>query len=324
MRFAHLQKTMLGLLASASVGLSACGGGGGGSAPAPMMSNFPIGSPTVAATASASPMLTATPLVPPSATATASTLPTVVPTVVPSPTATATFLMSPTPVNAYHNGLLVPLYNYPNPTTVWDNIIALKHQHPRVPVYVIADASSGMATTADANYQSIVVKSRAAGIKILMYVASNYAVTPIATVKGYIQNQVSFYGPIDGVFVDQMSNVMGNEAYYSSLTSFAHGLGAPFVVGNPGVDPLQSYVGTVDNIVASENTTYPAFSTISTSKYVNAGPSAWSVIVNSSTFNSTMEGQEKPYIGLIYATTDNSYGSLATDLASQFNYLDVP
>ena len=156
-----------------------------------------------------------------------------------------------------------------------------------------------------------------------MYVASNYAATPLATVKGYIQNQVAFYGPIDGIFVDQMSNVAGNESYFTSLTSYSHGLGAPFVVGNPGVDPLQSFVGTVDNIVASENINYPALSTVSTSKYVNAGQNAWSVIANATAFNSAREGEEKPYIGLIYATTDNVYGTLATDIASQFNFLDT-
>ena len=323
MTFAHVQKMMLCLLAFASFGLSACGGGSGGIASTPTIPNFPSAAPTVGTTVSASPTVTVTPLAPPSGTPTASVIPTVVPSAVPSPMATASASASPNVANVYHNGLLVPLYNYPNPTTVWDNIIALKRQHPSVPVYVIADASSGMGTTADANYQTIVVKSRAAGIKILMYVASNYAATSLATVKGYIQNQVNFYGPIDGIFVDQMSNVAGNEAYYASLTSFSHGLGAPFVVGNPGVDPLQSFVGTVDNIVASENTMYPALSTISTSKYTNAGQNAWSVIVNASAFNSTREGEEKPYIGLIYATTDNVYGTLATDLASQFAFLDT-
>ena len=302
MKFAHLQKTTLGLLATASLGLAACSGGGG-SAPTPFMANPPGASRTATATFSASPIATAT--------------------VSASPIATATVSASPIAANTYRNGMLVPLYNYPNPTPAWDNVISLKRQHPSVPVYIIADANSGMGTTADANYQSIVVKSRAAGINILMNVASNYAATPLATVKGYIQNQVTFYGPIDGIFVDQMSNVAGNEAYFTSLTSYSHGLGAPFVVGNPGVDPLQSFVGTVDNIVTSENTTYPALGTISSSKYTNAGPNAWSVIANASAFNSTTEGEEKPYIGLIYATTDNVYGTLAADLASQLNFLDT-
>ena len=312
MKFAQLQTTTLGLLATASLGLAACSGGGG-SAPTTFMANPPGESRTATATVSASPTATATVSASPTATATVSA----------SPTATATVSASPIAANIYRNGMLVPLYNYPNPTTAWDNVISLKRQHPSVPVYVIADASSGMGTTADANYQSIVIKSRAAGIKVLMYVASNYAATPLATVKGYIQNQVTFYGPIDGIFIDQMSNVAGNEAYFSSLTSYSHNLGAPFVVGNPGVDPLQSFVGTVDNIVTSENTTYPALATISSSKYTNAGPNAWSVIANATVFNSITEGEEKPYIGLIYATTDNVYGTLAVDLASQLNFLDT-
>jgi len=284
MKFSNLQKITLGLISTISFSLAACSGS---SAPTPFMANPPNIAPTVIVTTSAMPTVAATISATPTVTVTTSATPTVTVTTSATPTATATTSATPTvAANAYHNGVLIPLYNYPNPTTVWDNIISLKRQHPSVPIYVIADASSGMGTTADANYQSIVIKSRAAGIKILMYVATNYASTPITTVKGYIQNQVNFYGPIDGIFIDQMSNVAGNEAYYSSLTSFSHGLGTSFVVGNPGVDPLQSFVGTVDNIVASENTNYPALSTISTSKYTNAGQNAWSVIVNASTFNS--------------------------------------
>ena len=323
MKFARLQATTFGLLATASFGLAACSGGG--SAPLQSLANPPGASSSAKATVSASPTATASATALPTPTASATASPTAMATATASPiaTATASAMATATATIGYRNGVLVPLYIYPNPTTAWDTVISLKSQHPRVPIYIIANDSSGMSAKADANYQAIVIRSRAAGIKVLMYVASNYAATSLATVKGYIQNQVTFYGPIDGIFIDQMSNVAGNESYLSSLTSFAHALGAPFVVGNPGVDPLPSFVGTVDNIVASENTNYPALPSISTSKYTSAGPNAWSVMANATTFNSTTEGQEKPYIGLIYATTDNSYGSLATDLASQLNFLDT-
>ena len=59
-----------------------------------------------------------------------------------------------------------------------------------------------------------------------------------------------------------MANKSGKERYYANLTSYAKSQGFIFTVGNPGIDTLPSYVGTVDNLVIYEDAELPSLSSL--------------------------------------------------------------
>ena len=55
----------------------------------------------------------------------------------------------------------------------------------------------------------------------------------LSSVVADINAYKAWYG-VSGVFLDEMSNVVGHESYYSALTSYSHSLDLATVVGNPG------------------------------------------------------------------------------------------
>ena len=66
-----------------------------------------------------------------------------------------------------------------------------------------------------------------------------------------------------GIFFDEMSNVQGNAAYYLTLSTYAKSIGFEFTVGNPGGPvPTDSYIGSVNCIVAYENEGLPNISSL--------------------------------------------------------------
>ncbi len=75
-----------------------------------------------------------------------------------------------------------------------------------------------------------------------------------------------------------MANTRGYETYYSNLSNYVKSNGMSITVGNPGLNTLPSYVGTVDNMVIYENTGMPSITAFSG---WNAGypKSDWLIIV---------------------------------------------
>ena len=64
------------------------------------------------------------------------------------------------------------------------------------------------------------------------------------------------------IFLDEMSNVAGQEGYYSYLNGDAKSLGLTLTVGNAGTETLPSYIGTVDTIIINENSGLPSISSL--------------------------------------------------------------
>jgi len=99
---------------------------------------------------------------------------------------------------------------------------------------------------------------------VLGYVATGYATSSYSALSG-VEANVTLYNSwyhVDGIFFDEMSNVVGNESYYSTLNSFAKSLGMIFTVGNPGATVPTSYIGTLDTLVIYENGGLPDLSTL--------------------------------------------------------------
>jgi hypothetical protein len=150
--------------------------------------------------------------------------------------------------------LIVPLYSYPG--NDWNTLITEKTKYPSIPIVAIINPDSGPGTK-DTNYLYGIQKLQSSGIQVIGYVYT--ANIDYNTITKYIDEYKNWYN-VDGIFFDQMSNVKGNETFYAHLTNYSKSAGLKLTVGNPGIDTLPSYVGTVDNMVIYDNPGLPTMS----------------------------------------------------------------
>src|SRR5713226_9641864 len=151
-------------------------------------------------------------------------------------------------------GVIVPLYSYPG--SYWTQVIQAKNAHPSVPIIAIINPNNGPGSSIDSTYTNSIQQLQSAGITVLGYVYTGYGSRSTSSAEADINTYNSWYH-INGIFFDEMSNVSGNENYYSTLSSYVKSHGMTMTVGNPGTDTLSSYIGTVDNLVIYENPGLP-------------------------------------------------------------------
>jgi hypothetical protein len=198
-------------------------------------------------------------------------------------------------------GTIVPLYSYPTSST-WPSIIAAKNAHPTVPVVAVVNPSSGPGASVDSNYTTGINNLRAANIIVVGYVHTSYANRSAATVQSEIDTWRSFYPAVNGIFFDEMSNVLGKESYYSALDTYARAKGFSYTVGNPGADTKASFVGTVNTIIVYESSGVAALPTW----YTSYARTNFAVIpYNVPSLDTTYVNTAKQSVGWIYLTNDN-------------------
>jgi hypothetical protein len=147
-------------------------------------------------------------------------------------------------------GMIVPLYGAPG--CEWSQLMDIRQQYPTVPVIAIINPSNGSGTRNNTMYVTWIQKLQRANITVIGYVNTAYGKASESGIRTNITNYVGWYH-INGIFFDEMGNTPGKQEYYSSLTQYAHSLGASYVVGDPGTSTLPSYLGTVDNLMIFEN-----------------------------------------------------------------------
>jgi Spherulation-specific family 4 len=145
----------------------------------------------------------------------------------------------PTPIE-----ILVPAYFYPNGKGMadWNELIKAAQ---RAPIVVILNPANGPGHAVDHNYLKVVSRARAAGARVVGYLATDYAKRP----KDSVLHDVLLYRDlyrVDGFFIDEMALVDGDKTdrYYRSVYSFIKLLGEQqLVIGNPGTRPGQGELG---------------------------------------------------------------------------------
>jgi Spherulation-specific family 4 len=152
-------------------------------------------------------------------------------------------------------GTIIPLYA--NPGSEWEKVINAKKTHPSVPTLVIVNPNNGPMSCPRQDYVKGITDLKSVGIVTLGYVSTNYTARENKEIITDIDNWKICYPNIDGIFFDEMANIPGKENYYANLTSYAKSKGFVFTMGNPGIEPLTSYVGTVDNLVIYEDVGLP-------------------------------------------------------------------
>ncbi|CUR52274.1 Spherulin-4-like protein [Nitrosotalea devaniterrae] len=226
--------------------------------------------------------------------------------------------------NAYglpKTGMIVPLYSYPG--NDWNTLVQEKQNHPSVPIVAIINPDSGPGTR-DTNYLYGVQKLQSSGIQVIGYIyTANIGYNEITS---YINDYKDWYH-VNGIFFDQMSNVKGNETFYASLTNYSKSVGLNFTVGNPGIDTLPSYIGTVNNLVIYDNPNLPTVSSFE-GWHKNFTKSNFSFIAyNVNATNKTyVENMSRlvQYMFVSNSTLPNPFNSLPGYLDTLMSLLDVP
>jgi hypothetical protein len=207
----------------------------------------------------------------------------------------------PPPARAYtpSTGVIVPLYFTAG--SQWDGVIQAKEAYPSVPIVGIINVANGPGTASNSSYVTLTQQLESAGVVVLGYVYTSYGARNASSVESDISDYASWYN-VDGVFLDQMAYQPGEEGYYSNLTSYSKSLGLTMVVGNPGVDPAPSYVGTVDTIVTYEGSGFPNPQAMAgwNSDYAKTD---WAVLAyNVDTLSNACVDSESNHVGYLYVT----------------------
>jgi hypothetical protein len=220
---------------------------------------------------------------------------------------------------AKSTGVMVPLYTYPGST--WDQIIAVKNAYPSVPILAIINPKNGSGSAQDPNYVTGIQSLQSSGIVVLGYVHTNYANRDLNLAMNDTDNYKNWYG-VNGIFFDEMSNIVENKNYYASLNSHAKSIGFSITVGNSGVDTSPSYVGVVDNIVIYDNQGLPTLNFLGDWHTMHDKRNFSLLSYGVQTHDPVFAKKASNYVGYIYMSNGmmpNPWGSLSPyleDLAS--------
>jgi hypothetical protein len=161
-------------------------------------------------------------------------------------------------------GVLVPMYVYPgdvrrNPA--FNRLLDLKRRHETVPMWVIVNPASGPGKAVDPNYTRTIDRLLGAGCVVLGYVTTSYARRPEAEVRREIDQWLTLYPRVQGIFFDEMiyEDAEASARYQAALSQYAHDAGCWPTVANPGADTPGRYfaAGAADVIVIHEGDYLP-------------------------------------------------------------------
>jgi hypothetical protein len=164
--------------------------------------------------------------------------------------------------------IAVPSYIYPTYAAGgdWER---MQSKAPYAEICIINPAS-GPGTSSGWDFDQYTIQTahaKAAGLKVLGYVRTNYAAQPAATVKSEIDKYYSWYG-VDGIFLDEAASAVGSVPYYADLYAYIKTKDvSSTVIINPGVSAIdEGYMATCDIVMNFENTataylsaTFPAW-----------------------------------------------------------------
>src|SRR5438309_3425645 len=221
------------------------------------------------------------------------------------------------------SGVVIPLYTYPTDGS-WSASLQAKKAHPNVPIIAVINPSNGPGGSSDSNYVQGVKNFQAAGVIVLGYVATGYASHVISSLESQIGSYKNWYS-VSGIFFDEMSNVQGNENYYSTLNTYVKSLGMTMTMGNPGTSMPNSYIGTLDSLCIFEQSGLPTLSYLSS--YSGHPKSNFAYIgLSVSPLSTSYETSSSSYVQWIYITDaggGNPYNVLPSYFMNEVAALDA-
>ncbi|MDP3288540.1 MAG: spherulation-specific family 4 protein [Methyloversatilis sp.] len=170
--------------------------------------------------------------------------------------------------------LLIPAYFYPvdDGVAYWQT---LAEAAPDVAITAILNPDSGPGAAFDGDYAAVANAFQAAGGRLIGYVYTGYGARSEALVKAEIDLYYAQYG-VDGIFLDEVSNLAQHLGYYQSLHAYIKGgFERNHIVANPGTQTPESWLATADVLVTFES---PA------AEYAGYQPDAWTAAHDASRF----------------------------------------
>lgn len=221
----------------------------------------------------------------------------------------------PPPVSQPTTGILLPLYIYPQVElgnlfpieNAYEKLANIAKAHPSVGITAIINPNSGPGTTQNIDFIRGISILTNAGIRVIGYVYTSYGSRPIASVEADIDRYISFYGSsISGVLFDEMSNTPGNANYYKTLSNYAKSKGLAFTAGNPGIDTLPGYIGTVDTMTIYEGSGVPILNYLGGGWHSNYGKQNFNFVAYGvASLDQAYITSAAKYVGYMYITNDN-------------------
>lgn len=223
-------------------------------------------------------------------------------------------------------GIYVPLYVYPSGSGIesYDRIIGARLGHPRLPVLVAINPSSGPGAGKDENYVQAIGRLRSAGISVIGYVYTKWSKRSLASVTADIGRYRAWYG-IGGVLVDEFSTDSAAAAYYLAVRRYAQSIGMTFVMANPGTDVPAQFVGALaDNFTIYENAGMPDGDSLG-GWHAGYDRANWSCCAHSAHFDERRIRDLSKRLGFMYVTDDtppNPYDMLSSYFERLVQVLD--
>jgi len=113
---------------------------------------------------------------------------------------------------------------------------------------VVLNPSTGPGPCRQESYAALAGELRAAGIRRIGYVDTDYGTRPSADVRDECAAFRDWYD-VDGVFLDQVSSMVDGLDAYEQYVRDARSLGCRTVVLNPGVYPHRAYLDLANLVV---------------------------------------------------------------------------
>jgi hypothetical protein len=165
--------------------------------------------------------------------------------------------------------LAVPAYFHPAvAASDWRWLAGMAHMLR----FVIMNVHNGPGATLDTTYGPAVEELKAAGVRVIGYVDTNYGRVPPAEVARHVTTYRDRYG-LEGAFLDQTSAGLDQLDHYAQCVLAARTAGARFVVLNPGTHPHPGYVDLANVTVTFEGT-WTEYVTLSVPEWVHRYPSS--------------------------------------------------
>lgn len=222
----------------------------------------------------------------------------------------------------------IPLFIYPTvwiEGNEWQQLADFMAQYPGVQFIITVNPDSGPGTVQNsdfvAGFDILKGQGNDSHVKILGYVFTDYGARAIQDIKDDIDAYNDFYPSyINGIMLDEMDSVTGNESYYSEITDHVHQY---FQIswGNPGTAVAESYVtaNAVDIFMISETEGYPTSQAITDNTFNGAySPSKFAMTVHSAgTYDSALIADYATKVRAIFVTPEiapNPYDTLSTYL----------
>ncbi len=158
--------------------------------------------------------------------------------------------------------VLIPWYNYPNhwvgePGYQWPAMAAGHASDSEIVAIINPNSGPGGAGDPNADYVVGLNALKAAGLKMIGYVSTNYGNRAIADVKADIDKyEADYLTWLTGIFLDETPNATGKEAYYSEVHDYIRAKATvdDMIVMNPGTPPIEAYMSYCDVMVMFETT----------------------------------------------------------------------